>query len=107
MKHLSIIIALTLSACGPMIQGNDPTTETPDANVPAVSTVTIGKATCTPSTRDNIGVSAAPGTAWQLYLDDTGQAYDCTGPTPPCWCLGGGPFPLDTYDCSNLAQAER
>ncbi len=101
MRHLILTISLLLSACGPMIETADPTTETPDASVP---TVAIGQATCTATTRDAIGVSAAPGTAWQLYLDDTGQAYDCTGPTPPCWCLGGGSFPLDTYDCQTTPR---
>jgi hypothetical protein len=104
MKSLMILATLvSLSACTIMPDGIVETDVTADGGT-IPTTVTIGRATCTPTTRDNIGVSAVPGTAWQLYIDTTSQAFDCTGQTPPCWCLGGGTFPLDTYDCPTLPQ---
>lgn len=103
MKTLFTLIIINMSACA-YTPGIDQTTE-PDAST--VETVTIGHATCTPTDRASIGVKAAPGTTFQLFLDDTSAAYDCTGQAPGCWCIGGGNFPLDTYDCQSLTQAER
>ena len=85
-----------------MIQPTD-STDTVDAGSEPVA-VTIGQATCTPTDRASIGVKTTSTATFQLYLDDTSQAYDCNGKPPACWCIGGGTFPLDTYDCQTAPR---